>query len=179
MDKYSLQGHLARGSIKSFANEYVYQFIDQIARYGSEDLLPIDATYEECLAQLAYYWNVDPESYAISNEEFSVFGTPLFDLQPNRGQNIVGVQSLFENEEFTNHYLALNEYRLEAAYRFKYDASSDKYYEDAGEGKEIVFFIRPTSSRPNLLNGDLYDKGYCRFFLCLVAGRNGVFQYAA
>jgi peptidoglycan-associated lipoprotein len=140
MDKYSLQGHIARGSIKNFANEYVYQFIDQIARYGSEDLLPIDATYEECLAQLAYYWNVDPETYAISNDEFSVFGTPLFDLQPNRGQNIVGVQSLFENEEFTKHYLALNEYRLEDAYRFKYDASSGEYYEDAGEGKEIVFF---------------------------------------
>lgn len=140
MDRYSLQGHIARGSIKNFANEYVYQFIDQIARYGTEDLLPIDATYEECLAQLAYYWNVDPETYAISNDEFSVFGTPLFDLQPNRGQNIVGVQSLFENEEFTKHYLALNEYRLENAYRFKYDASSGEYYEDAGEGKEIVFF---------------------------------------
>ena len=160
MDKYSLQGHLARGSIKSFANEYVYQFIDQIARYGSEDLLPIDATYEECLAQLAYYWNVDPESYAISNEEFSVFGTPLFDLQPNRGQNIVGVQSLFENEEFTKHYLALNEYRLEAAYRFKYDANSDKYYEDAGEGKEIVFFR----------NEDNKDQTYDQYGIKFVKG---------
>ena len=149
MDKYSLQGHLNRGSIKNFANDYVYQFIDQISRYentvtvGEENpencLLPIDATYEECLEQLAYYWNIDPKDYSINSKEFSIFGTPLFDLQPNRGQNIVGVESLFENEEFTKHYLALNEYRLEEMYRFKKN-SDGTYSEDRGDGKAIKFF---------------------------------------
>ena len=139
MDKYSLQGHLTRGSIKSFANEYVYQFIDQIARYEDENLLPIDATYEECLAQLAYYWNVDPEDYSISTDEFSIFGTPLFNLQPSRGSNVVGVQSLLENEEFVKNYLAINEYRLETMYRFKKNPDGT-YSEDVGEGKEIVYF---------------------------------------
>ena len=139
MDKYSLQGHLTRGSIKSFANEYVYQFIDQIARYEDENLLPIDATYEECLAQLAYYWNVDPEDYSISTEEFSIFGTPLFDTQLSRGQNIAGVESLLENEEFVDHYLAINEYRLETTYRFKKNPDGT-YSEDIGSGKEIVYF---------------------------------------
>ena len=144
MDKYSLQGHLTRGSIKSFANEYVYQFIDQIARYESKDkdLLPIDATYEECLAQLAYYWNVDPEDYSISTEEFSIFGTPLFNTQLSRGQNIAGVQSLFENEEFVENYLAINEYRLEAAYRFVQTGTDEQgnpiYAEDKSE--KITFF---------------------------------------
>ena len=129
MDRYSLQGHLTRGSIKSFANEHVYQFIDQIARYES-GILPIDATYEECLAQLAYYWNIDPEDYSIHSDEFSIFGTPLFGTQPNRGSNAVGVQSLFENEEFTEHYLSLNEYRLDNKY----------HYLDENEENPIVFF---------------------------------------
>ena len=155
MDKYSLQGHLNRGSIKNFANDYIYQFIDQISRYentvtvGEENpekcLLPIDATYEECLAQLAYYWKIDLKDYSINSKEFSIFGTPLFDLQPNRGQNIVGVESLFENEEFTKHYLSLNEYRLEDMYRFVKN-SDGTYSEDSGETpqekeeKKIVFF---------------------------------------
>ena len=139
MDKYSLQGHLVRGSIKSFANQYVYQFIDQISRYENENLLPIDATYEQCLAQLAYYWNVDPETFELSNEEFSIFGTPLFDTQLSRGQNIAGVESLLENEEFVENYLAINEYRLEPMYRFKKNPDGT-YSEDIGEGKEIVFF---------------------------------------
>ena len=129
MDRYSLQGHLTRGSIKSFANEYVYQFIDQIARYES-NILPIDATYEDCLAQLAYYWNIDPENYSINSDEFSIFGTPLFNMQPNRGQNAIGVQSLFENEEFTKHYLAINEYRIGQKY----------HYLDTDEENPIVFF---------------------------------------
>ena len=134
MDRYSLQGYLTRGAIKSFANEYVYQFIDQIARYEPDSLLPIDATYEECLAQLAYYWSIDLDDYSINSDEFSIFGTPLFSEHPNRGQNAVGVQSLFENEEFTKHYLALNEYRLGVKYRFDKDTET----EDTSE--EIVFF---------------------------------------
>ena len=132
MDRYSLQGYIARGSIKGFANEYVYQFIDQIGRYESSKVLPIDATYEECLAKLAFYWNINLDDYSINNEQFSIFGTPLFDLQPSRGQNAVGVQSLFENEEFTTHYLALNEYRLEERYRFTENG------EDLSE--EVAFF---------------------------------------
>ena len=129
MDRYSLQGHLTRGSIKSFANQYVYQFIDQIARYES-DILPIDATYEDCLAQLAYYWNIDLDDYSINSDEFSIFGTPLFSDQPNRGQNAVGVQSLFEDEDFTEHYLAVNEYRLGQKY----------HYLDTEEKNPVVFF---------------------------------------
>ena len=129
MERYSLQGHLTRGSIKSFANQYVYQFIDQIARYET-DILPIDATYEECLAQLAYYWNIDPEDYSINSDQFSIFGTPLFSTQPNRGQNAVGVQSLLENEEFAEHYLAINEYRLGKMY----------HYLDTDEENPVVFF---------------------------------------
>ncbi|MBE6698790.1 MAG: hypothetical protein E7584_00900 [Ruminococcaceae bacterium] len=169
MDKYLLQGHLTRGSIKSFANEYVYQFIDQISRYESADLLPIDATYDECLAQLAYYWNVDPETYEISNDEFSIFGTPLFDFQPSRGQNIVGVQSLFENEEFTKHYLALNEYRLEDAYRFVqiFDEEGNPVLDEEGKpqyaedkSEKITFFRDETNA----------DKTYSKYGIKFVPG---------
>ena len=131
MDRYSLQGHLTRGSIKNFANEYVYQFIDQISRYEDPELLlPIDATYEECLAQLAYYWNIDVEDYSIDSEKFSIFGTPILNSHPSRGEDAVGVQSLFENEEFASHYLSLNEYRLGKKY----------HYLDTEEENPLTFF---------------------------------------
>lgn len=112
MDRYSLQGHLTRGSIKSFSNEYVYQFINMISRYES-DLLPIDATYEECLNLLAYYWNVNPDDYSINSKDFSIFGSSLLNSNPSRGENAVGAESLFENEDFRTHYLALNKYRMD------------------------------------------------------------------
>ena len=138
LERYSLHGYLARGAIKGFANEHVYQFIDQIGRYEPKSVLPIGATYEECLSQLAYYWNINPEDYSINSEEFSIFGTPLFDLQPSRGQNVLGTQSLFENEEFTEHYLALNKYRIEERYRFKKNEADGTYFEDRSE--KVVFF---------------------------------------
>lgn len=149
MDRYSLQGHLTRGSIKSFANQHVYQFIDQIARYES-NILPIDATYEECLAQLAYYWNIDPEDYSINSDQFSIFGTPLFNTQPNRGQNAVGVQVLLENEDFREHYLAINEYRLGQKY----------HYLDTDEENPIVFFR----------NEDNKDTAYASYGVKFVKG---------
>ena len=154
IEKYSMKGYLTRGAINSFANEYVYQFIDQIARYESDDLIPIGATYEECLEHLAYYWNINPEDYSIDSDEFSIFGTPLFGAQPSRGQSVVGVQSLFENEEFTKHYLALNEYRLEKKYRF----DSETMTEDTS--KEIVFFKdETTQDESNLRYGVKFVDG--------------------
>ena len=132
MDRYSMQGHLTRGSIKNFSNDYVYQFINMISRYES-NLLPVDATYEECLALLAYYWNVNPEDYSIDSDALSVFGTTLFDDQPNRGQNAVGVNSLFENEEFTTHYLALNKYRMDKdTVYFRDEANKNTAYAQYG-----------------------------------------------
>ena len=153
MDRYSLQGHLTRGSITSFANEYVYQFLNQISIYEEKlnadptyEVLPVDATYEECLAFLAYYWNVDTEDYSINSNEFSIFGTPLFDTQPNRGQNAVGVQSLLENEEFVSHYLTLNEFRMDKNNVFfrnennenkNYDAYGVRFLSSEDKGFEI------------------------------------------
>ena len=133
MDRYSLQGHLTRGSIKSFANEYVYQFLNQIVRYEKGSLLPVDATYEECLAFLAYYWNIDTDDYSINSDEFSIFGTPLFGSQPSRGQDAVTVQSLLENEEFTKHYLELNKFRMNEEYDFfRTEQTENKSYDAYG-----------------------------------------------
>ena len=148
MDRYSLQGHLTRGSIKSFANEYVYQFLSMISLYETklfpeQSLLPIDATYDECLSLLAYYWNIDTEDYSINSNEFSIFGTPLFGQQPSRGQSAVGVQSLFENEEFTSSYLALNKFRMDTEMDFfrddtnkndTYDAYGVRFLSSEAEG---------------------------------------------
>ena len=190
MDRYSLQGHLTRGSIKSFANEYVYQFIDQISRYenavtveggdAKDLLLPIDATYEECLAQLAYYWNIDPEDYSIASEEFSIFGTPLFNTHPSRGENAVGVESLFENEEFTEHYLALNEYRLGEKYGFYKDGenwveSTDKVVffrdednKDVEYGSYGIKFVKGTLAELNA-KGNYVDENGVEYYAIPVA----------
>ena len=112
MDRYALQGHLIKGSIKSFYNEHIYQFIDQIIRYEKDNLLPVDATYEECLEMLAFYWNINPDDYSINSSKFSIFGTPIITSNPSRGENMVSVESLFENEDFVSHYLTLNKYRM-------------------------------------------------------------------
>ena len=170
MDCYSLQGHLTRGSIKSFANEYVYQFINMISIYEKGDLLPVDATYEECLAFLAYYWNIDTEDYSINSNEFSIFGTPLFGAQPSRGQNAVGVQSLLENEEFNSHYLALNKYRLsdkdnakagKDSFYFRNDANKDRDYDAYG-----VKFVKGTLAELTVVDGvSYYDEGDVRYYV--------------
>ncbi len=171
MDRYSLQGHLTRGSIKSFANEYVYQFLSMISIYEKKlspdkTLLPVDATYEECLAFLAYYWNIDTEDYSINSDEFSIFGTPLFGAQPSRGQNVVGVQSLLENEEFTSSYLALNKFRMDKEnVFFRNESNKDKSYDAYG-----VKFVKGTLAELTVVDGvSYYDENGVRYYVVPVA----------
>ncbi len=167
MDRYSLQGHLTRGSITSFANEYVYQFLNMISRYESKlfpekTLLPVDATYEECLAFLAYYWNVDPEDYSVNNDEFSIFGTPLFGAQPSRGEDAVTVQSLLENEEFVSHYLALNKFRMdEENVFFRSEENQNDTYDAYG-----IKFVKGTLAELTVVDGvSYYDEGGVRYYV--------------
>ncbi len=175
MDRYSLHGHLTRGSIKSFANDHVYQFINMISRYETGNLLPVDATYEECLGSLAYYWNIDPEDYSINSDEFSIFGTPLFGAQPSRGQDAVGVQSLLGNEEFTSHYLALNKYYLSDKenaeknenpfFFFRNEKNQNEDYDTYG-----VKFVKGTLAELTVVDGvSYYDEGDVRYYVVPVS----------
>ncbi|MBO5931764.1 MAG: hypothetical protein J6Q70_05970, partial [Clostridia bacterium] len=171
MDRYSLNGYLTRGAIKSFANEYVYQFLTQVSIYEEKlfpgkSVLPVDATYEECLAFLAYYWNVNPDDYSIDSDAFSVFGTPLFGSQPSRGEDVIAVESLLENEEFVTHYLALNEFRMDQNKDFFRDASNSKTAYDA----YAVKFVKGTLSDLTVVDGvSYYDEGDVRYYVVPVA----------
>ena len=171
MDRYSLQGHLTRGSIKSFANEYVYQFLSMISLYEKklfpdQTLLPVDATYEECLGFLAYYWNIDPEDYSINSDEFSIFGTPLFGSQPSRGQSAVGIQSLLENEEFTSSYLALNKFRMDEEMDFfRTEENKNTSYDAYG-----VKFVKGTLAELTVVDGvSYYDENGVRYYVVPVS----------
>ena len=171
MDRYSMQGHLTRGSIKSFANEYVYQFLNMISIYEKKispdkTLLPVDATYEECLSFLAYYWNIDTEDYSINSDEFSIFGTPLFGSQPSRGQNAVGVQSLLENEEFTANYLALNKFRMNTEnVFFRNESNKNETYDTYG-----IKFVKGTLAELTVVDGvSYYDDGDVRYYVVPVS----------
>ncbi len=147
IDSFSLDGYLSRGVIKNFANDYIYQFLDMLAVHAGDiwkdsSVLPIDATYEDCLALLAYYWNIDPEDYSIDSDEFSIFGTSTLIDKPNRGESAVKIESLFENKEFTEAYLKLNKYRMDENNEFfrteenegvSYDAYGIKFVEGSLE----------------------------------------------
>ncbi len=115
IDSFSLDGYLTRGVVKNFYNDYIYQFLDMIAVHAGDiwqntSILPIDATYEDCLALLAYYWNIDPEDYSVDSDDFSIFGTTTISSKPSRGEDTVKIESLFENQDFVNAYLKLNQY---------------------------------------------------------------------
>jgi len=171
MDRYSLQGHLTRGAIQNFANEYVYQFLNQISIYEKvlspdKSLLPVDATYEECLAFLAYYWNIDTEDYSIDSDTFSIFGTPLFGLQPSRGKDAVSVQSLLENEEFTKHYLELNKFRMSEDFEFfRNESNKNEEYDAYG-----IKFVKGTLAKLTVIDGvSYYDEGDVRYYVVPVS----------
>ncbi|MBQ7334886.1 MAG: hypothetical protein IJW92_00210 [Clostridia bacterium] len=115
MDRYALQGYFQRGLIDGFYNEYIYQFLNLVAL--NEDLtkvIPVDATYDQCLELLAHYWTIDEDDYTLDSDQFSIFGTLYEDLQSlSRGETVLGVQSLLENEDFVAAFLQLNKYRLD------------------------------------------------------------------
>ncbi|MBE6589264.1 MAG: hypothetical protein E7643_03720 [Ruminococcaceae bacterium] len=106
-------GYVLDGSIKNLYNEHLYSYLDQIRSMTDSSVLPIDATYEECLELLAHYWSIDPDTYKVDGTDFSVFGTLYEDLSKlSRGSTSLDVDSLFANPDFVSSYLKLNSYRL-------------------------------------------------------------------
>ncbi len=115
MDRYSMAGHFKSGNMNSFNNSYVYRYLDMIIAdaAGNPDILPIGATYDECLELLAHYWSVDPESLELSGDDFSLFGALQADFGNLKGGlTAPKAESLFANSEFVADYLQLNKYRL-------------------------------------------------------------------
>ncbi len=115
MDRYSMTGHFKNGDMTSFNNSYVYRYLDMIIADAASNtnILPIGATYSECLELLAHYWSVDPESLELSGDDFSLFGALQSEFgNLKNGLTAPGAESLFANSEFVADYLQLNKYRL-------------------------------------------------------------------
>ena len=125
-------GYVLDGSIDALYNEHVYGFLDQIKTMTDSSVLPIDATYEECLELLAHYWSIDSKTYDINGTDFSVFGSLYEDLSKlSRGSVSLDVESLFANPEFVKSYLKLNSYRLDENGRdfFRSEKNANTVYE--------------------------------------------------
>lgn len=112
MNKYSQQGYVTLGKIDSFFNTYLFNYLKQIHLF-EKDVIPVNASYEDCLSLLAHYWSVDPDNYSLL-EDFSVFGHHYTDRASlSRGSVILGYNSLFEDPNFTKDYLKLNELKYD------------------------------------------------------------------
>lgn len=143
MEKYSQQGYATLGMIDGFFNTYLYNFLKQIHLF-EKDVIPVNATYEDCLQLLGHYWNVDPADYSVL-KKFSVFGQHYTDIESlSRGSVILGYNSLFENEEFTADYLKLNEFKF------------DGYFDDSKDKEAAVKFVKGDSTVLETYKDDYY-----------------------
>ncbi len=166
MDRYSMQGFFTRNAIDSFYNEYVFQYLNMVTSNETGSLIPVDASYEECLALLAYYWNIDPSDYSINSDEFSIFGTLTTNSNLNRGEDAVTVDSLFANEDFVSNYLKLNKYRYDNPEFFRGEANAEKEYDACA-----IKFLRGDLSVLTIENESYYyydTDGTCYYVVPIV-----------
>ncbi len=159
MDRYSIQGYFNRGMIKNFNNKYIYQYLTLVylnETAGENPVLPVDATYEECLELLAHYWNIDPKDYGIEDDDFSIFGTYLEDAaEVSRGEISLKFESLFENEAFVSDFLQLNKFRLNDKNIAFFKANEE---EDTSGKKAAVKFLVGDQTLLTVENGVSYYK---------------------
>ena len=115
MEKNQMHGIYNQGKIDGFFNEYIYDYLEEVRLH--DDVLPIDATYEECLDLLAHYWAIDPVTYEAATEKFSVLGYRYTNPKTlSKGQTILAFNSLFADATFCKKFVNMNEYRLDEGY---------------------------------------------------------------
>lgn len=99
-------------------------FLEDIMN-SEPEVLPIDASFEECMKLFVWYWNIDREKddlgdyvYSINTEnKFSMIGAVYGDpATAGRGKVQLGFQSLFANEEYREIFLRLMEYKYNGHY---------------------------------------------------------------
>ena len=133
MDRYSMQGKFLTGEMSSFYSASVYQYLNMVLADSNNDgvVLPVDASYEDCLSMLAYYWNVDPDSFEVNADQFSIFGS-LYGTASSLslGNTVLGTESLLTNPQFVAAYLQLNQFRLAQDDFFRNDNNAGVVYAD-------------------------------------------------
>ena len=104
-------------------------FIDDVVK--NEKVLPIDASFKECMDLYVWYWNIGVEenedlgtsSYTIgTNNDFFLLGTHYKDLAAvGRGYIDLGFNNLFADPEYREMYLTLKEYEFNGCYKKEND----------------------------------------------------------
>ncbi|MBQ7346529.1 MAG: hypothetical protein IJW55_01075 [Clostridia bacterium] len=150
MKKYQQHAYAEEGMINGFYNENLYSFLNLVYLF-EDNVIPVDASYEDCLDLLAHYWSIDSETYDLL-DEFSVFGYHYNSIDElNRGSTILGYNSLFEDEEFVEDYLKLNEFRFKDYFNMGKDAEGNSL--ETRTGGAAVKFINGDS---NILSKGVY-----------------------
>lgn len=126
MEENNLDGIYQQGKIDGFFNEYIFSYLQWVHAQHS-DILPVDASYEDCLNLLAHYWSINPDTYDAEEKAFSFLGYRYTDpAKLSRGQTVLSFNSLFADEVFNENYIKLNE--------FKYDG----YFGEAADGQKVA-----------------------------------------
>ena len=126
MEECSMDGIYNQGKINGFFNEYVYNYLETVANHYGDSIVPVAASYDECLSLLAHYWSINPDTYEIESDKFSFLGYRYTDVESmTRGNPIMTFDLLFTDKVFTENFLKLNEYRL-----------AGSYFGEATEGKK-------------------------------------------
>lgn len=125
MEASNFSGTYEKGEIDGFFNDNIYAYLDIIRKQNDPNVVPIDATYEECLDLLAHYWSIDPKTYEVESDRFSLLGYRYTDPKTlSRGTTALSFNSLFADETFRKNYYELNAFRLDG-----------QYFGEATEGK--------------------------------------------
>lgn len=115
MAETSMDAIYDQGRINGFFNENVYNYVETLHYKNDANIVPIAATYEDCLNLLAYYWNIDPDS--LENQEgLSILGYHYDNSTSLARNTALRFDSLFTNDKFTNAFLKLKEYQLDGNY---------------------------------------------------------------
>ncbi len=95
------------------------------------DVLPIDASFKQCMDQLVWYWDIDWTEdeetgemiYSIpTHNEFSLLGAVYGDpANAGRGKIQLGFNALFTQPEYRNIFLKLKEYEYNDFYKTEDD----------------------------------------------------------
>lgn len=116
MDEYDMGGIYDQNKINGLFNSYIYNYLENVRKHHT-DVLPIDASYEECLNLLAHYWSIDPNTFETEKNAFSFLGYRYTDPKLlSRGQTILSFDSLFSDEVFCENYLQLNDYKFQGGF---------------------------------------------------------------
>lgn len=156
--------------IDGLFNKYIYNYLEEIKAKGDESILPINASYSECLDLLAYFWNINPDT--LENEGgLSVLGYRYDDLSQISRSVPLAFNSLFTDEEFTKAFLKLKEYQFDGGYFGSTDGEKTAALSIATMGYEELAAYRAADSEyypvvlknPTLSEEDVYGSmfGVC------------------